>query len=86
MIKKGKPKTKIYKPKTKKCQVCATLQVQCTGQYRYRQVDGVNDSQRIGHLMTTGRKINADDNVTLEAQRGILEIEAFLADASLVAA
>jgi len=36
--------------------------------------------------MTTGRKINADDNVTLEAQRGILEIEAFLADASLVAA
>lgn len=33
-----------------------------------------------------GRKINATDEVTLEAQRGIAELEAFLADASLVAA
>jgi hypothetical protein len=32
------------------------------------------------------QKINADENITAEAERGILEIEAFLSDKSLVAA
>ena len=36
--------------------------------------------------LTCYKKINADDNITLEANAGIAELEAFLAEAALATA
>jgi len=53
---------------------------------RHSTYSEMNFCSGLRHLNLNGSKINATDEIALEAERGIVELEAFLADKVLVAA